>query len=285
VIDLHLHTTASDGLLAPDALVPRLAQAGIGTFSVTDHDTVAGLPAVADLARRLGLRFIPGIEITAVENEGDVHMLGYAFDTESAALGEFLRAQRADRESRARGMIRRLADLGMPLDEDAIIAACGSGGRAVGRPQVARALVARGLVDTVSQAFEMWLGRGRPAYVQRTGASAAEVIALVAQAGGIVSVAHPGVTRRDDLLPRLAARGLTAIEVWHSDHDAAATERYGAEAETLGLLATGGSDFHGDSPDRPGRLGDVGLPEPAFARLLDHLRATGAARFIQDAPA
>jgi predicted metal-dependent phosphoesterase TrpH len=282
VIDLHLHTTASDGLLAPDALVARVAAAGIHTFSITDHDTVAGLAQAAAAARLHGLRFLPGIEVTAVDEEGDIHMLGYGFDPEAPALAVFLRDQRAARVVRVRAMIRRLADMGMTVDEGEVLAAASDSGRAVGRPQIARALMARGVVSSVSQAFDVWLGRGRPAYVPRTGASPAEVIAIVSAAGGLVSMAHPGVTRRDDLIAGLASRGLGALEVWHSDHDARASERYQAQAAALGLLATGGSDFHGDSPDRPGRLGEVGLPAPAFDLLLDRLRASGSARFIQD---
>jgi predicted metal-dependent phosphoesterase TrpH len=285
VIDLHLHTTASDGLLAPDALVARLASAGIDTFSITDHDTVAGLAAASAAARQHALRFMPGIEITAVDPEGDIHMLGYGFDPAAAALNDFLLDQRAARIVRVRAMIRRLAELGMPIDEDEVMKTRREGGRTVGRPQIARALVARGFVASVTQAFDMWLGRGRPAYVERSGASPAEVIDIVTEAGGIVSMAHPGLTRRDELIQEMVERGLGAIEVWHSDHDAQTTERYRAQAAALGVLATGGSDYHGDSTDRPGRLGQVGLPEAAFNRLAARLRAAGSMRFIQDARA
>lgn len=282
MIDLHLHTTASDGLLAPDALVARLVSAGITTFSVTDHDTVAGLAPAAEAARRHGLRFVPGIEITAVEPAGDVHILGYAFDREAPALGTFLRGQRADRVSRLRAMIRRLAELGMPLDEEALLAGADDSARSFGRPLIGRALVAQGFVASVSEAFDRWIAHGRPAYVPRSGATAAEVVAIIQAAGGLSSMAHPGVTRRDDLIDGLAARGLGALEVWHSEHDEPARERYRQRAEALGLLATGGSDFHGDAPDRPVGPGDSVLPEPAFARLVDRLRAMDAERFIED---
>jgi predicted metal-dependent phosphoesterase TrpH len=268
VIDLHLHTTASDGLLSPDALVNRLVSAGIDTFSVTDHDTVAGLAAAADCARRLGLRFLPGIEITAVESAGDVHMLAYGFDPAAPRLVEFLRGQRADRITRARRMAARLAELNMPIDVEALIGSSGEEGRAVGRPQLARALVAAGHAVSVNEAFELWLGTGKLAYMPRTGARPLEVVDLIASVGGIVSLAHPGVTKRDDLIPSLAARGLCALEAWHSDHDEAVTARYLALAEALGLAATGGSDFHGDLPDRSARLGRAVMPSGAFDRLV-----------------
>jgi predicted metal-dependent phosphoesterase TrpH len=276
VIDLHLHTNASDGLLTPDALVSRISAAGIHTFSVTDHDTVAGLAQAAECARRGGLRFLPGIEITAVENQGDVHMLGYGFDPSSARLAEFLRGQRADRVARARRMAERLAALQVPIDVEALIGSSAEEGRAVGRPQLARALVAKGYAASVNEAFELWLGRGRPAYVARTGATPAEVIDLIGSVGGVVSFAHPGVTKRDDLIPSLASQGLYALEVWHSDHDDLVTARYLALAEALGLAATGGSDFHGDLPDRNARLGRAVMPEAAFDRLLARLKEAGA---------
>ena len=268
MIDLHLHTTASDGLLTPDALVSRLISAGIETFSVTDHDTVAGLAAAADCARQHGLRFLPGIEITAVESGGDVHMLAYGFDPESETLLAFLRGQREARITRARRMAARLADLNMPIDIDALIGSSAEEGRAVGRPQLARALVAAGHAVSVAEAFELWLGSGRTAYMPRTGATPKEVIELITSVGGVVSLAHPGVTKRDDLIPSLAAHGLCALEVWHSDHDETVTARYLALAEALGLAATGGSDFHGDLPDRSARLGRAVMPSGAFDRLV-----------------
>jgi predicted metal-dependent phosphoesterase TrpH len=271
VIDLHLHTNASDGLLPPDALVARLIAAGIDTFSVTDHDTVAGLAAAADCARQHGLRFLPGIEITAIENNGDVHMLAYGFDPASPRLLAFLREQRAARITRARGMAERLATLKMPIDVEALIGSSAEEGRAVGRPQLARALVAGGYAVSVNEAFELWLGSGRLAYMPRTGATPVEVIELITEVGGIVSLAHPGATKRDDLIPGLAARGLCALEAWHSDHDEAVTARYLALAEALGLAATGGSDFHGDLPDRSARLGRSVMPAGAFDRLIARL--------------
>jgi predicted metal-dependent phosphoesterase TrpH len=189
---------------------------------------------------------------------------------------EFLRDSRADRVARARRIAERLAQLSVPIDIDALIGSSPEEGRAVGRPQLARALVAKGYAGSVSEAFELWLGKGRPAYMPRSGASPAEVVALIGEVGGIVSMAHPGVTKRDDLIPALAARGMSAIEVWHSDHDETVTARYLALAEALGLLATGGSDFHGDIPDRNARLGRAVVPEGAFDRLLARLKTAGA---------
>ncbi len=275
MIDLHLHTTASDGLVAPDALVPRLQQSGIRLFSVTDHDTVAALPIVRDHARTHGLGFLPGIEVTAVDRGSDVHILGYGFDCTDRTLLEFLAAQRADRVSRARSIMTKLADLGAPLDIDAVLSQA-TAGRAIGRPQIARALVARGHVATVSDAFDRWIGRDGPAYVARRGASAADVVRLLQSVGGIASMAHPAVTRRDELIAPLAAAGMTALEVWHSDHDEPTTAKYEALAAAHGLEMTGGSDFHGDAAGRVCRIGRVGVPPERFDRLVAALHRAGS---------
>jgi 3',5'-nucleoside bisphosphate phosphatase len=273
VIDLHLHTNASDGLLSPDALVDRLAEAGIHTFSVTDHDTVAGLARAEAAAARHGMRFVPGIEITAVEDGLDVHMLGYGFDPSSTMLLEFLQEQRAERLMRAYRIIDRLKELGITLDAEQVIGTTPpSSGKAIGRPVIARALVAKGHADSVSDAFNRFLGSGKPAFMPRTGAKAAEVVDIIARAGGVASMAHPGVTKRDGLIPQLVSRGLMAIEVWHSDHDDETTMRYLAQAEALGLHMTGGSDYHGDLPDRNARLGAIGIPQAAFERFVGVLR-------------
>jgi predicted metal-dependent phosphoesterase TrpH len=275
VIDLHLHTSASDGLLSPAELVDRVAAAGVSTCSVTDHDTVAGLDAAAAASAARGLRFLPGIEITAVADGRDVHMLGYGFDPASAPLASFLIAQREERRLRVQRLFGRLAALDMPVDEAQVLAA--AHGRVIGRPHVARAMVAAGYVATVTEAFERWLGSGQPAFVPRSGAAPEEVVALVQRAGGLAAMAHPGLTKRDALIPGLVAAGLDAIEVWHSEHDDRETARYRALAAEHGLLMTGGSDFHGDLADRVCRLGAIGVPDDAFDALMARLSARRAA--------
>lgn len=287
MIDLHLHSSASDGLLAPADLVRRVAAAGVSTCSVTDHDTLAGLGDAAAAAAALGLGFITGIEITSVADGRDVHLLGYGFDPSTPELGEFLVTQRAQRRRRVGRLLERLASLGMPLDEAQVTAAPASDvkpGRAIGRPHVARAMVAAGYVATVNEAFERWLGAGQPAFVSREGASPAEVIALIQRAGGVAVLAHPALTKRDDLLPSLVAAGLDAVEVWHSEHDDETTRRYRDVAAEHGLLMTGGSDFHGDLAGRVCALGDVGMPREAFAALTDRL-ARGRLAAAGGAPA
>jgi 3',5'-nucleoside bisphosphate phosphatase len=266
VIDLHLHTTASDGRLAPAALVARARAAGITTLSVTDHDTVAGLEEARAAAH--GLTFVDGIEITAVDREKDVHVLGYFFDPRDPDLATFLTAQRADRVRRVADIAARLAALGAPIDTTALTrraAACP--GVSIGRPQVADALVAAGHVGDRRDAFDRYLGAGGPAFVPRYGASPEEVIAIIRRAGGLASLAHPVLVRNDALIPRLAVAGLQALEVCHADHDAAMERHYRQLAVAHGLAVTGGSDFHGDSEHHPAALGAVHLPADDFARL------------------
>ena len=206
MIDLHVHSTASDGTLAPEALASRLARDGVTTFSLCDHDTTAGLAAAADGARAAGLGFLAGIEITAIEDGKDVHVLGYGIDPASAPLAAFLAEQRAHRRARIAAIEERLAALGVPVTLVADGRASGDdAGRAIGRPVVARALVAAGHVASISEAFDRYLTPGQPAFVPRTGAPVPEVVAMIARAGGIASLAHPGQTKRDDAIERWVA--------------------------------------------------------------------------------
>jgi predicted metal-dependent phosphoesterase TrpH len=268
VIDLHLHTTASDGRLTPSALVARAAALGLTIISVTDHDTTAGLPEAEAAAGRHGLRLVHGIEITAVEAARDIHVLGYFIDPQFGPFIDFLRAQRADRLRRLNVMAGRLRDLGYEIEVGSLVAdAARRSGRTIGRPQLADALVAAGYIASRGEAFDTLLGEGRPAFVPRTGATVAEVATIVRATGGIASLAHPGLTKVDDAIPAFVAGGLPAIEVWHSDHDADASARYHALAEQLGIGMSGGSDYHADSSHHPAGLGTITLPDAAFADL------------------
>ena len=268
MIDLHTHTTASDGRCAPADLVARASAAGVTVLAVTDHDTVAGCAAVAAACARSGIQFVTGIEVTAVVADADVHVLGYFMDVHSERLQVFLTEQRRHRADRVRQIVARLAAAGISLDVDAIL---GPGvedtGKAPGRPWVARALVKAGHVATPDQAFERWLGRGRPGYVARIGPSPADVFARIHDAGGVASLAHPVLVGHDDWLPGFAEAGMDALEAYHPEHDAAATKRYVEIARELGLAVSGGSDYHGDKSHGPAGPGGVSLPPEEFERL------------------
>ena len=275
MIDLHLHTTASDGALSPSALVLEARAAGLSIISITDHDTTAGCDAARAPARDAGVELVPGIEISAVADGRDVHVLGYFIDPASSALMAFLDRQRDDRLRRVRLMGERLAALGVPIDVDPILADAARG-RSVGRPQIATALAVAGHVRTRDEAFDRFLQFGGPAYIPREGASPEQVVAIIHDAGGLASLAHPGVARCDHRIPPLVSAGLDAIEVRHSDHDAATEARYRAEAHARGLLVSGGSDFHGATGHRISRLGVVTLPQADF----DLLRAAADRRRV-----
>jgi predicted metal-dependent phosphoesterase TrpH len=280
VIDLHLHTTASDGRCSPPELVRRVHAAGVRVFSVTDHDTVAGHPEAAAAASALGLTFVPGIEITAVDAGRDVHVLGYWIDGAAAAFAAFLREQRARRITRVEAIGAALAAVGAPVDLGPLVTKISANpGASVGRPDLARLLVAAGHAASMQDAFDRLLGEGCPAYVPRTGVGPEDVVAIVHDAGGLASLAHPGVTRRDDRIAAWAAAGLDALEAFHSDHSPAEETLYLERARALGLLVTGGSDFHGDDPmshrARRRVVGGVALPADAWQRLQAARTAAG----------
>jgi hypothetical protein len=269
VIDLHLHTTASDGRSSPDALVREAHAAGIRVMAVTDHDTIAGLDPAAAAASAAGIEFVAGIEITAVQDRRDLHMLGYFIDPRHPELGPFLARQRDERRRRIHVIAERLDQIGAPIDESSLLAGTDAGtGRSLGRPLVAAALVAAGHAFDIADAFTRYLGEGRPAYVERAGAPPAEVIALIGRAGGLSALAHPGKIGRDAIIPDLIAAGLSAIEVFHPDHSPADVRRYREIAERAGLLVTGGSDYHGPGSGRTAGFGQVGLPAEAYQALV-----------------
>lgn len=268
MIDLHLHTTASDGRLTPTELVAHAAASGVRVLAVTDHDTTDAFDEAAAEAARQAVLLVPGIEITAVDRGRDVHMLGYFFERSDAGLARFLSAQRATRVARIVQMAKRLGTLGMPVDVQSLVdEARRHASKSIGRPRLARAMIDAGYVATTREAFDNWLGQGRPAFVGRAGASPEEVIAIVHRAGGLVSLAHPGRTGIDERIAALRDAGLDAIEVYHSDHDAAMVTTYLAIARQLEFLITGGSDFHGD-PAHGIEPGTSVLPEGEWTRLV-----------------
>jgi 3',5'-nucleoside bisphosphate phosphatase len=275
VIDLHMHTTASDGRSTPEELVTQAFDAGIRTMSVTDHDTMAGVARAAAAAAERGMTFVPGIEITSVHGGKDVHVLAYFLPELSEALRDLLAEQRSNRLDRARLIAERLAAAGAPIDMDALMqAGAALGGKSLARPQIAQALIAAGHAGSVAEAFEKYLSEDGPAYVPHRGASPADVVDLIGQAGGVSSMAHPGYTKKDEIIPELVAAGLTAIEAYHSSHDAEMVNRYLTAARTYSLAITGGSDFHGVGTRRSEFFGVTNLPAADFEGLRERASRT-----------
>jgi 3',5'-nucleoside bisphosphate phosphatase len=266
-IDLHLHTTASDGRCTPRQLVERAAAARLSVMAVTDHDTTAAIAEVEAAARQHGIETVTGIEITAVDAGRDLHVLGYLFDPQHPGLASMLASQRAARMARIDAIGGRLAAHGVPIDVGPMLEqARREHGKSVGRPQVARAMVEAGHVATVQEAFDRWLERGRPGFVAREGPAPEAVIDLIHEAGGIASLAHPGQRGLGPRIPALAAAGLDAVEAFHPDHDAALVTEFVNIAREWHLLLTGGSDFHGD-PAHGLEPGSVTLPALEWERL------------------
>lgn len=265
LIDLHAHTTASDGALSPQELVRLAKGCGVSILAVTDHDTLAGIPLALAEAARAGLRIVPGVEITAHVDDLEVHILGHFIDPDDARLTELLASSRNDRIRRVRRMIDKLWSLGLPLDAQEILTRVSDS--SVGRPHLAQAMVRHGYVTSVQEAFDRYLTPGKPAHVERFKIPAAEVILAIKQAGGIPSLAHPGTYDCDGVIPQLVEQGLMGLEAHHPDHGAEAIFRYERMRLHHALLAVCGSDYHGTDGPRRSSLGSPSLPEAEFERL------------------
>jgi 3',5'-nucleoside bisphosphate phosphatase len=277
VIDLHTHTTASDGRSTPAELAARASASGVRVLAVTDHDTVAGCAAARPACAALGIEFVAGIEISTMLLDEEVHVLGYFIDVESNPLRAFLEEQRRRRIDRIRLVVERLTTLGMPLDADAIVRpAVDDPSKSIGRPAVARAMVSAGYVASTGLAFDKWLSHGRPAYVPRLAVSPLDVFRVIHDAGGLASMAHPGLVGRDEWIPQFADSGLDAIEAYHPNHDDFARAKYVRFADQLGLAVSGGSDYHADEAHGATSPGSVSLPQAHFDALVRRHVGTSA---------
>ncbi|MCS6802044.1 MAG: PHP domain-containing protein [Chloroflexota bacterium] len=244
LVDLHLHTTASDGALSPVELVHRCAAAGVRVMAITDHDSTEGVRPAMAAAEPLGITVIAGTELNTDAADGEVHILGYFVDLDSPAFQEALLAARDARVGRAKAMLAKLDALGMPLSFERVRALAGEG--AIGRPHVAQALVEAGYVETIAEAFERYLGRNGPAYAEGMRLSPREAVRLIRAAGGLPVLAHPSfVADPEATVAALVPEGLAGVEVFYREYGEAERARFGALARRFGLLQTGGSDFHG----------------------------------------
>ncbi len=265
-IDLHTHSRASDGEFAPAEVAARARTAGIEVWGLCDHDTVAGLAEAQSAAGAHGVRLVPGIELSAFVDAKEIHLLGHFIDPTHPSMRHFEDFLAARRRIRMQQIVEKLAALGVRIRVEDIEK--WSGGKTIGRPHVARAIVETGLVGSVKEAFDRYLGEGRPAYVQRYRLEADEAVRLVRGAGGTTTVAHPGVSRLErHHLVALRTAGVAGLEVHHADHVPSQREKYLRIADELELVPTAGSDYHGPSvsPDR--KLGDVGMAADDLARL------------------
>lgn len=269
--DLHTHTTASDGALPPVELVRRAAARGIRFLAVTDHDSVDGVAEALDTAPP-GMAVIPGAELTCHTGGREAHILAYGIRLDDHAFRSLLRELAAQREERARRMVDRLLDLGVELEYADVERI--AGGATLTRPHVARALVERGHVRSMDEAFARFIGRAGPAHVEKPHRDPRPTFESIRRAGGVAVLAHPGTFRRDDLIPGLVEAGLDGLEVRHTEHSAAASRHYEALALDLGLLPTGGSDYHG-TPGHRSRIGRPPVPAQWARDLVARIGGRG----------
>lgn len=265
-VDLHLHSTHSDGSHAPAELVPMALAAGVAAIALTDHDEVSGLPELRQAAAGTGLEIVTGVELSASSEKSDLHILGYFIDDQDPKLLAALLEFRAGRRQRAESIVAKLNGLGLEITVEDVLRQ--AGGASLGRPHVAQALLELGHVDTFDDAFRHYLGHHARAFVPKPHLAPERAIELIRNAGGVAVFAHPGTANRDDLIPGLAAAGLSGIEVWHPKHTASQVHHYRRVAERHHLTPSGGSDFHGASLG-PFKIGASRVP----ASVLEALRA------------
>lgn len=263
--DLHLHSTASDGTCTPARLVALARAAGLPAIALTDHDSVGGIDAAIDAAAGTTLAIIPGVELSAGIGDRGIHILGYFIDHHDTTLLDRLEHLRRVRLERAERIVWALARDGYTISLDDVLGLAADG--AVGRAHIAQLLVAAGYVATVSEAFKTLLGSSAPYYVPKPVSTPEEVVRWIGEAGGVAVVAHPGLSKIADLIPRLVDAGIAGIEAYHGSHDATTTEYYASLAREHGLIATGGSDFHAE--DRDGASpGSANVPDHVLADLV-----------------
>jgi predicted metal-dependent phosphoesterase TrpH len=254
-VDLHCHSTASDGTLKPAEVVRLAVEVGLSALALTDHDTIGGVEEAAAEAKRLGLDFLPGIEISAeYPQPGTLHLLGYGIDPQSATLRDLTKTLLAGRDNRNPKIIDKLQKLGVSITMDELERE--AGGKVMGRPHIAAILLRKGYVSSIKQAFDKYLAPGGAAYFDKERLSPAQAISMILECGGLPVLAHPIQLRyhNDAELERIVKDlldlGLAGIEVIHSDHGSELIEKYTALASRFHLLKTGGSDFHGSNKTR-----------------------------------
>jgi len=279
-VDLHVHSTASDGRLSPEEVIAKAAGLGLTYIALTDHDTVDGIvPALAAGTAFPELTIIPGIEISTDTEGGQAHVLGYFIDYTDTGFTTALEGFRSSRERRARGMVARLAELGITIDWERVRELAGDG--SIGRPHIAQAMLEKGHIKSFREAFDRYIGAGGPAYVERDKMTPVEAVELIVRAGGLPVLAHPlTVTGPEDLVIALKAAGLVGIECYYKDYSHDEIDTLAGIAAKHGLVPTGGTDYHGIDVNDEVMLGSTGVPVESVERLISlaHVRTLRLAK-------
>jgi hypothetical protein len=266
-VDLHIHSTASDGTQTPAEIVAQAVSLGLTAIALADHDTTAGIEPALAAAEGTELIVVPALEINTEVGAKDVHILGYYIDHTWPALQSVLDSIREKRLDRGERILEKLRSVGVELDMAVVREH--AAGAAIARPHIAAALCSIGVCETSQEAFDRFLKRGRPAFVTRYKLTPQDAIGAVLDAGGVPVAAHPGLTGDDGLIRRLIPAGLEGLEAYHVDHWPQATERYLALAKEFGLLITGGTDSHGPLGPKHVRIGSVRVPDDVLAPLRE----------------
>ena len=267
MIDLHSHTTASDGQHPPETLIAMAAKAGVTTLAVTDHDTVSGIAACQLAAREHGLTVVPGIEVSAFINQREVHMLGHFVHPDEAGLASFQIKLKGERFRRMEQMVAKMKGLGFPVTMDMVVALAGDEAH-LARPHLARVMIKLGYATSTKEAFDRWLGDGKPGAVPRFEFSFEDAIKLIRAAGGVATLAHPGVSRvYEHEIAAMKAAGMSGLETEHSDHPPSLREKFRKWAAQMDLVPTAGSDFHGEAVAPGRKLGSASMKPDDFERL------------------
>ncbi|NLZ94129.1 MAG: PHP domain-containing protein [Firmicutes bacterium] len=257
VADMHVHTTASDGMLSPKEVVKLAAKKGLTALAITDHDTVDGIQEAQAVGHKMGIEIWPGVELSTEYHDKEIHLLGLGIEPSSNSLYTLLNMLRESRFERMKKIVTNLRGMGYKICMEEVLQQAGNA--APGRPHVARVLVKKGYMASVSEAFATLLERGLPAYVERYKLSPKAAIAAIRAAGGVACWAHPGLVKEDFLLTTFIENGLQGLEVFHSDHSYSEEKKYLHLAQQYKLLISGGSDFHGKEVDRTRDLAAFGL--------------------------
>jgi predicted metal-dependent phosphoesterase TrpH len=247
-VDLHTHTTASDGVCTPAANVRLALQAGLAAIAITDHDTISGIDEACLEGDRIGIEVVPGVEISTVHFGVDVHILGYYMDYKDSVFNQRLSQLRDTRNIRNTLILNRLNELGIRITMKEVndhLIQQKNGDQTIGRPHIADVLVAKGTVNTVAEAFELYLGKGGAAYVNPPRIGPQVAIDWIREAGGKAVLAHPGLYENEEIVADIIHQGIDGIEAYHSDHNEEQQQHYNELAIRHGLIVTAGSDFHG----------------------------------------
>lgn len=257
-VDLHVHTTYSDGTDSPDEVVARAKALGLGAVAITDHDTLEGIEPAIAAGKRHHIEIIPGVELGSDYHGHEVHILGYLVDVQDRDFLARLSSIRSDRELRMENMVKKLQDFGFPVHLDRVRAISVKG--SLGRPHLAAAMVETGMVKTKAEAFDQYIGHGKPAYVPRSKLSPEEAVQMLRACGGVAVLAHPGLIELPVPLEDLMRAGLDGLEAYHPGHSRELASYYERLAKKRGLIATGGSDYHGPGHQAGSSLGLVTIP-------------------------